>query len=57
MTPAADRCICGHPASDHVRLPGYPGGCEECRTEGCDCGRYRDALDEPFDYGDGPEEW
>lgn len=46
-----DECVCGHPASDHVRLPGFPGGAEECQAEHCDCGSYRDAID----YDDEPD--
>lgn len=60
--PAADLCVCGHPSSDHQRLPGHPDGAEECwGSEACDCGAYRSRLDwyqdsDDFDP-DEPSDW
>ena len=42
-----ERCICGHAWFEHVDLPGFPGGCQECQVGDCDCGRFR--PDEPED--------
>lgn len=34
-------CQCGHDFTMHVELPGYPGGCQECQADDCDCGQIR----------------
>jgi len=34
-------CQCGHDFSLHVPLPGFPGGCDECQADDCDCGKIR----------------
>ena len=39
-------CECGHDYDEHVDLPGFPGGCQECQADDCDCGQYR-ASDTP----------
>ena len=36
-------CKCGHRYEDHISLPGFPGGCEECQVGDCDCGEWRRA--------------
>jgi len=38
---AGERCECGHLFEEHVPLPGFSGGCEECQAEGCECGKWR----------------
>jgi hypothetical protein len=36
------KCECGHSDSLHVRLPGFPGGAEECQADDCDCGEFHE---------------
>lgn len=45
MSGDMDLCECGHEWWEHVPLPGYPGGCDECQVGDCDCGRFRPATE------------
>ena len=34
-------CQCGHDAQDHIELPGFPGGAQECQVGRCGCASFR----------------
>ena len=47
-----DECVCGHASYEHIALPGFPGGCDECQGDDlCDCGKFRPVRDD-LGWGD-----